>query len=222
MSKENRSPHPSKPALASRVDELREALQQIPVNLLAEHTGASYQAIGPGRGEFRLSLFRSPTIITHPGFVGFDMQDEELPLPFQAVLAYYFYTSDGTPLTGKWVSFAELPDGRMYNSAFQGYSGNEIVKAFGLDMAAFAMACEEGGGVPTPLGDVSYIFYALPRLPMLANYWRGDEDFPSSCKILFDSSVSHYLPTDVCAILGSMLTHKIVKNHYRQYNSGDA
>ena len=212
MSKENRSPHPSKPALAARVDELRGALQQIPVNLLAERTGASYQVIGPGRGEFRLSLFGSPTIITHPDFVGFDMQDEGLPLPFQAVLAYYFYTSDATPLTGKWVSFAELPDGRTYNSAFQGYSGNEIVKAFGLDITSFARACEKGGGVGTPFGDAAYIFYALPRLPMLVNYWCGDEDFPSSSKILFDGSVSHYLPTDVCAILGSMLTRKILKN----------
>lgn len=212
MSNNNGTPHPSKSALASRVDELREALQQVPVNLLAERTGARYQEIGSGRGEFRLALFDAPSVITYPGLVGFNIEDEELPLPFQAVLTYYFHTSDGAPLTGQWISFADLPDGRMYNSAFQGYSGNEIVKAFGLNVTAFAAACEKGGGAVTPLGDASYIFYALPRLPMLVNYWCGDEDFPSSCKILFDSSVSHYLPTDVCAILGSMLTRKIVKN----------
>jgi hypothetical protein len=194
------------------VEELREALQQVPVNLLAENTGARVQAIGPGRGEFRLSLFDSPTVVTYPDFVGFDVKDEELALPFQAVLAYYFHTADGTPLTGHWVSFADLPDGRMYNSAFQGYSGDELVKAFGLDVEAFGAACEKGGGVATPLGDAAYIFYALPRLPLLVNYWCGDEDFPSSCKVLFDRSASHYLPTDVCAILGSMLTRKLIKN----------
>ncbi len=212
MSSPIKNPHPPKPALASRVDELREALQQVPVNLLVEHTGASYQVIGPGRGEFRLSLFDSPTVVTYPGFVGVNAEDEELPLPFQAVLAYYFHTSDGAPLTGQWVSFAELPDGRMYNQAFQGYSGDELVKIFGLDVDAFKSACEQGGGVATPIGDAAYIFYALPRLPMLVNYWCGDEDFPSSCKILFDRSASHYLPTDVCAILGSMLKSRIVKN----------
>ena len=212
MSNKERAPHPSKPALATRVDELREALQMVPVNLLAERTGANYQEIGPGRGEFCLSLFDSPTIVAYPGFVGIDAGGDELPLPFQAVLAYYFHTSDGTPLTGQWISFAELPDGRMYNSAFQGYSGNEIVKAFGMDVDAFKSACEKSGGVATPLGDAAYIFYALPRLPMAVNYWCGDEDFPSSCKILFDSSASHYLPTDVCAILGSMLTRKLIKN----------
>jgi hypothetical protein len=211
MSNPNAASHPSKPALAARVDELREALQQIPFNLLAERTGASYQAIGPGRGEFRLSLFDSPIVVTHPGFVCFDTKDNELSLSVQAVLTYYFYTSDGAPLTGQWVSFADLPDGRMYNSAFQGYTGDELVKAFGPNLDRFKLACEKSGGQPTPVGDAAYIFNALPRLPLMVNYWCGDEDFPSSCKILFDSSVGHYLPTDVCAILGSMLTRKIIK-----------
>jgi hypothetical protein len=212
MFRPNKTPHQSKSALATRVDELREALQEIPVNLLTEHTGGSYQEIGSGRGEFRLSLFDSPAVVTYPGFIGVNTKDKELPLPFQAVLAYYFHTADGTPLTGQWISFAELPDGRMYNQAFQGYSGNELVKAFGLDVDGFKAACEKSGGVATPLGDAAYIFYALPRFPMAVNYWCGDEDFPSSCKILFDSSASHYLPTDVIAILGSMLKGRIVKN----------
>ena len=212
MSNQKSPPLPSKPALAVRVDELREALRQIPVNLLVERTGASYQAIGPGSGEFRLSLFDSPILVTYPDLVGFDAsKDDEMPLPFQAVLAYYFHTSDGTPLTGQWVSFAELPDGRTYNQAFQGYSGNELVKNFGLDVEAFKSACEKGGGVATPVGDAAYIFHALPRLPMLVNFWCGDEVFPSSCKILFDRSASHYMPTDVCAILGSILTKRILK-----------
>jgi hypothetical protein len=213
MSDTERTPHLSKPALASRVDELRRAIQQIPVHLLAERTGASYQALGPGRGEFRLSLFDSAVLVTYPGLVGFDAKtDDELPLAFQAVLAYYFHTSDGAPPTGQWVSFADLPDGRTYNQAFQGYSGDELVKTFQFDVTAFKAACEKGGGAATLFGDAAYIFYALPRLPLLVNYWCGEDDFPSSCKILFDNSVSHYLPTDVCAILGSMLTRKLIKN----------
>lgn len=213
MSDSDQTSRPSKPALALRVDELRGALQQIPVNLLAERTGASYQAFGPGRGEFRLPMFDSPVLVTYPGLVGFDAKtDDELPLAFQAVLSYYFHTSEGAPLSGQWVSFADLPGGRIYNQAFQGYSGDELVKTFQLDVEVFKVACKKSGGVAAFFGDAAYIFYALPRLPLLVNYWCGDEDFPSSCKILFDSSVSHYLPTDVCAILGSMLTRRLVKN----------
>jgi hypothetical protein len=44
----------------------------------------------------------------------------------------------------------------------------------------------------------------------MVTYWLGDEDFPSSCKILFDASASHYLPIDGSAILGSMLVRKLL------------
>jgi hypothetical protein len=50
----------------------------------------------------------------------------------------------------------------------------------------------------------------LPRVSLLTVYWQGDEDFPSSAQILFGVEVKHYLPTDACAIAGSMLTRQLV------------
>ncbi len=211
MSKPANKSQPPKPALASRVEELRAIARQVPAEVLDKHTGANYQGQS-GRGAFHFSMFGVPTVVTYPDLIAFNAANNELPLHLQGILVYYFQTSDGSPLTGEWVSFADLPNGRMYNQAFQGYSGNELVKIFGLDVDAFKSACERGGGVAAPYGDAAYIFYALPRLPLLVNYWCGDEDFPSSCKVLFDKAVSHYLPTDVCAILGSILTGKIAKN----------
>jgi hypothetical protein len=51
----------------------------------------------------------------------------------------------------------------------------------------------------------------LPRLSILVAYWSGDEDFPTSVQVLFESSTPHYLPTDVCAYLGSSLTRMLLK-----------
>ena len=36
-----------------------------------------------------------------------------------------------------------------------------------------------------------------------------NEDFPASANVLFDSSIVHYLPTDVCAGLGSALVDRL-------------
>jgi Domain of unknown function (DUF3786) len=127
------------------------------------------------------------------------------------LLLYYLTTADGAPQSDKWVSFADLPGGRMYNQAFQGYSGDELSKVFGLDLDDFSNACRSAGGKFVNVGSASCTFQALPRVLLMVTYWLGDEDFPSSCKILFDSSVTHYLPIDVCAILGSNLTQRIVK-----------
>ena len=87
-----------------------------------------------------------------------------------------------------------------------------LVKTFGLDINALRKACEKLEGVAlSGYGDAAYVIQALPRIPVLVNYWQGDEDFPSTCKLLFDESVSHYLPTEACAILGNMVARKLVK-----------
>ena len=55
---------------------------------------------------------RRPLALTYPEFETRDGQTGELLNPLdQAMLAYYFALSDGTPDTGDWISFSDLPDG---------------------------------------------------------------------------------------------------------------
>jgi hypothetical protein len=133
----------------------------------------------------------------------------------QAQLAYYFTLSDGTPQTGRWISFSELPDGTFYTQAFQGYTGNELLKVFGNDENRFANAAVQAGGRPAgmaqSIGDQAFIFRVLPHVSLMVVNWLGDEDFPASYRILFDAAASHHLTTDACAILGSTLTRRLVK-----------
>ena len=194
------------------MDELRESLRRVPTQDLAERTGASFQAEGADGGAFRLTLIDSPLRITYPALQVFDAQGKELPSFHHAIVMYYLDSAGAVPPTGKWISFADLPDGRVYNSAFQGNTGDTLVKAFGFDVDALNDACEKlGGTAQSGYGDAAYVFPALPRIPVMVNYWCGDEDFPSTCKLLFDESVRHFLPTEACAILGGMLARKLVK-----------
>lgn len=199
-------------ALASRVEELRGRLGLIPPALLAERTGASYLELGQGRGEFHLELLNASILLTYPGFhATFSATDAPLPAFKHALLLYYFLQSDGAPLIGKWISFSDLPEGRIYAPAFQGYTGDLLAKAFLLDLDAFHAACQKVGGTHVAFGDAAYRFRALPRMDLLIAYHLGDEDFPSTCKILFDESAWHYLPAEACAILGSSLTQLILR-----------
>lgn len=196
--------------LTGRVDELRSTLRVQDPGLVAVRSGSSHLTLGPGRGELHLPFWGRTCILRWPELSGCNDRDDPLPDFHLAMLLYYLVTADGTPLTERWVSFADLPDGRTYNAAFQGYSGDEVVKVFGLNLDSFKSACEKAGGRPVEVGSASYIFEALPHVPLMLTYWHGDEDFPSSCKVLFDESASHYLPIDACAILGSMLTRKVI------------
>ena len=212
MSEKNAKPDQPNPALASRVDDLREKLQQVPAALLAERTGAKFQEFDSRTGEFRFLLVDTPLIVTYPEFRVFDVRNNELPSFHHAMVMYYFDSGNSLPLAGKWVSFADLPDGRVYDSAFQGNTGNVLVKTFGLNIDLLRKACDVLQGRPVHgFGDLAYVIQALPRIPVLVNYWQGDEDFPSTSKLLFDATVSHYLPTEACAILGGMLARTLIK-----------
>jgi len=197
---------------ASRLDELRSTLRLLDPELVAVRSAVSYLTLGPGCGELHIPFWGTTCVFSFPELIGYDSHDESLSDFQQAMFLYYLITADGVPLTDKWVSFADLPDGRMYNAAFQGYSGDEVVKAFGFDLSGFKTTCSKADGNPVDIGSASFVFQALPRVPLMLTYWLGDEDFPSSCKVLFDDSASHYLPIDACAILGSMLTQKIIQS----------
>lgn len=198
--------------LADRAQELRSALRYREPGLVAVRSGVNYLALDPGRGELHIPLWGKVCALSWPELTGCGEAAGQLSDFQQTLLLYYLITADGAPLTDHWVSFADLPGGRIYHTAFQGYTGDELVKTFGLELDSFKQACCLLGGRETVVGDASFIFEALPRIPLMVTYWLGDEDFPSSCKILFDASACHYLPIDGCALLGSGLVRKLLRS----------
>jgi hypothetical protein len=207
MSSPTSPSNPDYERFGQRVGELRQSLQSRNPARLAALTGSVYQDEA-----FFFKLWDRPLRLTFPALTAHPAdRQEELPVFNLALLLYYFNSASGAPETGEWISFADLPDGRFYNQAFQGYTGQELSRCFANDLAGFERAAIQLGGLRQPLGDASFSFRALPRVSLLAIYWQGDEDFPASCQILFDSSASHYLPTDGYAILGSALTRKLIQ-----------
>lgn len=197
--------------LAPRVDELRQALQQHDPLELALRTGASYQPGDPGSGIFQLPVWGHNLQIRFPDFTISDPDvQHQTGIGMQAMLMYYFTTADGAPQGADWISFTDLPDGRFYTQAFLGYTGKLLAKRFANELAAFEAAALATGGQRQSLASAAYAFQLLPRVALLVAYWLGDEDFPSSCQVLFSSGVAHYLPTEACAIAGSMLTRRIL------------
>ena len=197
------------PGFSRRAEELRAELRRLPGGALAERTGTTYDHTSGGFDFF----FNGQAIrAVYPEMIFSQAAGKELPDFQQLELLYYFAAADGVPLTGRYVSFADLPGGRTYDQAFQGYTGNEIVRAFGENIVAFQTACLKSNGQPAAFGDAAYTFQILPNIPLQLVYWLGDEDFPSSCKILFDAAATHFYPIEGCAILGNGLAHRIIKN----------
>ena len=201
------------PALAVETDRLRETLRRQAPDEFARRAGAAFTPQDQGRGTLVVELLGKPFVLDFPELIARSEPDVPAPLPIQALLMYYLTTSDGSAPVGEWVSFADLPGGRIYAQAFQGYSGNLLTKAFNLDIQSFRRACASAGGRPVEFADAAFAFNALPHIPLLVTYWLGEDEFPSASKVLFDPTAVRHLPIDVCAILGGMLASRILKEH---------
>lgn len=127
------------------------------------------------------------------------------------LMAYYLSMADGTQPAGAWAALRDLPDGMFYQSAYEGYSGGDLVRAFGNDLEPFKQACRALAGEALNTGDAGYRFRVLPRVWLAAIYWLGEEMMPPSARVLFDGAIKHYLTTDSCAVLGGWLADRIIK-----------
>ena len=96
--------------LSVRVDELRSTLQLLDPEQVALRSGASYLMLGPGRGELHIPFWKKVCILAWPELTGYDNRAEPLTDFQLTFLLYHLLTADGTPLSGKLVSFADLPD----------------------------------------------------------------------------------------------------------------
>jgi hypothetical protein len=194
-------------------DELRTILRCKKPEDLARNTGTIFQPTSLENGIFQFEVWYRPVTLSFPELRSCDADTFQSISPItEALLLTYFSSADGAALAGRWIAFSDLPDGRFYNQAFQGYTGNELARHFKSDPQAFLLSAPKAGGILTQEapGDAAFTFMALPRIPLMVVTWQGDEDFPSSFQVLFDASAPHYLPTDGYAILGSTLTRRII------------
>ena len=206
------APNMSSQALADRVVEIRNSMSVLPPEVLADRTGAEYLLSEDGIGEFHLPYFGKMIRVDATSPSVYQSDDRELPAIHQALVAYYFATATGVQLANNWVSFSGLPNGRIYAGAFQGYTGDLVAGRVGLNLQSFHEACKKAGGLLYEMADAAYLFIAFPKFPMLLAYWLGDDEFPSTCKVLFDAAACEYLPIDGCAIAGTVLVKKILNS----------
>lgn len=190
------------------VERARTTLHQVRPEKLALYSGCAPDA----DGNLRLTLLWQEYVVTGADFtVRRADTGQEASSFIQCLILTYLVTADGTTPSGRWVSFRELPDGLFYAQAFQGYSGDRLVRELVGGLPAFRRAAEALGGEPLAIGDAGYAFAVLPHVHLAVVYWQGDEEFPSQAQVLFEDSAAHYLPTDGLAILGSQLVGRLLK-----------
>jgi hypothetical protein len=194
--------------LAPLVEESKDVLQRRRPRKLVMYSGCGQDA----DGNFRLAFFWQEYVISAKDFTVRRAKDGKEPSSFvQSLILTYLARASGTTPSGRWIGFRELPDGLFYARAFRGYTGIRLVRHLAAGMEAFRRAAEALDSEPVEqIGDAGYAFTVLPRLHIAVVYWRGDEEFPSQARVLFEDTAANYMPTDGLAILGSHLVGYIL------------
>jgi len=130
----------------------------------------------------------------------------------EILILHYLEKARGIPLTEKWISFAEIPGGTFYHPVFLQRCKAPLVKYFGeTPDSLLSSAIDEVRGEPWKMGDVGIKIQAFPFVALGLVLWKGDAEFPPDGNVLFDSSITGYLPVEDIVILAETVVWKLIK-----------
>jgi len=189
-----------------------ERLLSLDPQAVAGNAEVTYIALAKESGRFTLPFFGQEYHVQRPQIAIKETASGQTPaMATQVLLLHYLVTADGAPLSGEWVSFRRLPSATIYDQAFQARALAPLAQTFGRNQEGFQQAAARLGGEPMRLGDVSAMFRLFPRLFLAVVLWLGDEELPATANILYDAAAYHYLPTEDLAVVGGMLSGRLVK-----------
>ena len=135
-----------------------------------------------------------------------------LSLREEILILHYLEKASGIPPTGNWISFAEISGGTFYHPVFLQRCKAPLVRHLGGEPQwLLSLAAEEVGGESLALGDAGVKIPIFPRVALGMILWRGDAEFPPDGNVLFDSSITGYLPVEDIVILAETVVWKLIK-----------
>ena len=182
---------------------------------IAHFAGAVIRKDDQGRRTLLIKFLNRKLVFSWPGLESsFEGSDKDFPIQQQILLLHYLegsWSSRGAEITGEWVSFQDVPDGRFYMDAFIKRAKDPLLKTFGDNPERMIeLALKKYGAFPLDYGDFSVIVEAFPLVPMALVLWEGDEEFPAEGNILFDKNIYKILSAEDIAWLAGMVVYPLI------------
>ena len=122
-------------------------------------------------------------------------------------LLHYLDLADGTPLTGRTITFSQYKDGLVRGGGLDRNTELIVRRDLGvLPREELARRCETLGAELLPSNaDFCARFDFAPRYPVWLKVWFADEEFPTSGRFLVDESAPNYLTIEDAVTVGSLI-----------------
>ncbi|HYA86839.1 MAG TPA: DUF3786 domain-containing protein, partial [Nitrospirota bacterium] len=169
-------------------DDLKERILNIDLASRADKIGARFN-----RGSLILKCLGRDFKIDPKGNVVSDCHTHSW---FTIPLLHYIIFSMGESISGRWVPFRELDNGRMWNPLFERKCEQPLKRIADTHMDLFEDLITIFSGIPSGgafASDISVILYPLPKLPMMICYWKPEEDMGSRLHLFLDDTAEKNL-----------------------------
>ena len=116
--------------------------------------------------------------------------------------------------SNRLVTFREFSNAGPLFSRFTGNTNKIIETTFSGRLKALKAGCLNLGGkiMDRPSYDLSVIFQALYRIPVIFNFNDKDEILPAKSVLLYHDNAEKYLDPECLSIISTYLTGSIIKN----------
>jgi len=145
------------------------------------------------------------------GDVSLTTGEEAVPMRDKILILHYFTRAKGTPLSGRMITYKELPDGINYFPVFHKRAIQPVINYFGTEPHRLVDTARMLGGRKADYGDTAVTINAFSHVPVTIVVWQGDEEFSPEGSILFDSTISDYLSNDDIHTLCENITWRLVR-----------
>jgi hypothetical protein len=110
-----------------------ENLRQTDLRTRAVCGGAVYRREPEGKERIEIQYLGRDLFLTFPGGTIEATSGSPLSLREEIFLLHYLERASGSPLTGEWISFAEIPGGAFYQPVFAQRCQSALAKFLGED-----------------------------------------------------------------------------------------
>lgn len=188
------------------------AIYEFSSKLPEEMAGNSLANYDQVQQKFSIEYLQKEYYITYPtGEVEMAGYEQEVSKSLQILLLHYLTQATPVQVKNKSISFKEMPGGMMYIQPFTNRAIRPLVGIFGSNPQNLIKAGKSLGGIAGSIGDAAVTLTVLPKIPVTFVIWEGDDEFPPSGNIVYDSSAVHLLPTEDYALLPSLVLSEMKK-----------
>ena len=179
---------------------------------IAARSGAAYALGDHGKAVLSIDFLEKTIDISWPELAfSYNVDRGEVPIQQQVLLLHYLNLVEDVKISGEWIAYQEIPDGKFYLDAFVRRAKNPMVQGFGSNPELLVkLAKEVYGATPLDQGDVAVAIQALPLIPVALILWKGDDEFSPEGTILFDRTVSQVLSAEDIAWLAGMIIYPLL------------